>query len=208
MNIFLIYERGFDCNIKVFLYDACLLKYNKKTCKLIFKTFPGRVAVEYFDPSTEVQKKKYAFKCHRIKESNGVELIYPVNCIAFHNGYNTFATGGSDGYVNVWDGFNKKRLCQFHRYPTHISSLAFSPDGASIAIASSFIYEQDRKDVPPDAIYIKTVTDQETKPKWMNFHENIPRVCSQNRSDSLKIKVLIVWQFPTPIYLTLFLSNY
>ena len=75
---------------------------------------PGRVAVEYLDPSPEVQKKKYAFKCHRIKE-DGMEKIYPVNAIAFHNIYNTFATGGSDGYVNIWDGFHKKRLCQFHR---------------------------------------------------------------------------------------------
>lgn len=76
--------------------------------------FIGRVAVEYLDPSPEVQKKKYAFKCHRIKE-NGVEMIYPVNAIAFHAQHNTFASGGSDGYVNIWDGFNKKRLCQFHR---------------------------------------------------------------------------------------------
>ena len=75
---------------------------------------PGRVAVEYLDPSPEIQKKKYAFKCHRIKE-DGMEKIYPVNAIAFHNIYNTFATGGSDGYVNIWDGFHKKRLCQFHR---------------------------------------------------------------------------------------------
>ena len=126
----------------------------------------GRVAVEYLDPSPEVQKKKYAFKCHRIKENNGVELIYPVNAIAFHNGYNTFATGGSDGYVYIWDSFNKKRLVQFHRYPTHISSLAFSPDGSTLAIASSYIYENDTKEeVPPDSIYIRSVTDQETKPK-------------------------------------------
>ena len=74
----------------------------------------GRVAVEYLDPSPEVQKKKYAFKCHRVKE-DGVEKIYPVNAISFHNGHHTFATGGSDGYVNIWDGFNKKRLCQFHK---------------------------------------------------------------------------------------------
>ena len=26
--------------------------------------------------------------------------------------YGTFATGGCDGYVNVWDGNNKKRLYQ------------------------------------------------------------------------------------------------
>lgn len=126
----------------------------------------GRVAVEYLDPSPEYQKKKYAFKCHRIKENNGVESIYPVNAIAFHSGYNTFATGGSDGYVYIWDSFNKKRLCQFHQYPTHISSLAFSPDGNTLAIAASYIYESDMKDtVPPDTIYIKSVTDQETKPK-------------------------------------------
>ncbi|KAK7486231.1 hypothetical protein BaRGS_00022554, partial [Batillaria attramentaria] len=79
----------------------------------VLSSIEGRVAVEYLDPSPEVQKKKYAFKCHRIKE-NGVENIYPVNAIAFHNLYNTFATGGSDGYVNIWDGFHKKRLCQFH----------------------------------------------------------------------------------------------
>ena len=50
--------------------------------------FTGRVAVEYFDPSPEVQKKKYAFKCHRIKE-NSVEMIYPVNAI----GKNKFRVG-------------------------------------------------------------------------------------------------------------------
>ncbi|GFR11360.1 mitotic checkpoint protein BUB3, partial [Trichonephila clavata] len=131
----------------------------------VVSSIEGRIAVEYMDPSPEAQKKKYAFKCHRIKEDNGVELIYPINCIAFHSGYNTFATGGSDGYVNVWDGFNKKRLCQFHRYPTHISALAFSPDGSLIAVASSFIYDSEPRDMPSDSISIRTVTDQETKPK-------------------------------------------
>ena len=50
----------------------------------VLSSIEGRVAVEYFDPSPEVQKKKYAFKCHRIKEE-GMELIYPVNAISFHN---------------------------------------------------------------------------------------------------------------------------
>ena len=130
------------------------------------------MAVEYLDPSAEAQKKKYAFKCHRMKE-NGIENIYPVNAISFHKDYNTFATGGSDGYVNIWDGYNKKRLCQFHRlenlnfpslprrfpslvvfissqhihslshrYPTSIASLAFAGDGSVLAIASSYMYEQ------------------------------------------------------------------
>ncbi len=62
----------------------------------VLSSIEGRVAVEYLDPSPEVQKRKYAFKCHRFKE-NGIEKIYPVNSISFHKEYNTFATGGSDG---------------------------------------------------------------------------------------------------------------
>lgn len=50
----------------------------------VLSSIEGRVAVEFFDPSPEIQKKKYAFKCHRIKEKD-IELIYPVNAIAFHN---------------------------------------------------------------------------------------------------------------------------
>ncbi len=34
----------------------------------------GRVAVEYLDPSPETQKKKYAFKCHRMKENGKRKL--------------------------------------------------------------------------------------------------------------------------------------
>ncbi len=33
----------------------------------VLSSIEGRVAVEYLDPSPEVQKKKYAFKCHRLK---------------------------------------------------------------------------------------------------------------------------------------------
>ncbi|XP_037282586.2 mitotic checkpoint protein Bub3 [Rhipicephalus microplus] len=132
----------------------------------VLSSIEGRVAVEYLDPSPEVQKKKYAFKCHRIKDSSGIEFIYPVNAIAFHNRYNTFATGGSDGHVNIWDGFNKKRLCQFHKYPSSVSALAFSHDGSLLAIGSSYLYEQGVLDSKPaDAVFVRRVTDQETKPK-------------------------------------------
>ena len=55
-----------------------------KSLGYVLSSIEGRVAVEYFDPSPEVQKKKYAFKCHRIKEE-GMENIYPVNAISFHN---------------------------------------------------------------------------------------------------------------------------
>ena len=59
-------------------------------------------------------------------------------------------------------------LCFFHnsRYPTSIGSLAFSADGALLAIASTYMYEQGEIDnKPEDAIFIRKVSDQETKPK-------------------------------------------
>jgi len=143
----------------------CLRCFPNKSGYVV-SSIEGRVAVEYLDPSAEAQKKKYAFKCHRMKE-NGIENIYPVNAISFHKDYNTFATGGSDGYVNIWDGYNKKRLCQFHRYPTSIASLAFAGDGSVLAIASSYMYEQDNppETIPEDAVFIRSVSDQETRPK-------------------------------------------
>jgi len=124
----------------------------------------GRVAVEYFDPAPEVQALKYAFKCHR-QTINKVDTVYPVNAIAFHPGYGTFATGGCDGYVSIWDGQNKKRLCQSHPYPTSIASLDFNCDGSLLAIASSYTFEEGEKDTAPDQIFIRTVTDFEVKPK-------------------------------------------
>jgi cell cycle arrest protein BUB3 len=131
----------------------------------VLSSIEGRVAVEFFDPSPEVQKTKYAFKCHRIKE-NGKETIYPVTAVSFHSVHNTFATGGCDGFVNVWDAFNRKRLAQFHRYPTSISSLSFNCDGSLLAIASSYMLEEGEKESPPrDTIFIRHVTDMETKPK-------------------------------------------
>ncbi|PIN19758.1 Mitotic spindle checkpoint protein BUB3, WD repeat superfamily [Handroanthus impetiginosus] len=72
----------------------------------------GRVAMDFFDLSEAGQSKKYAFKCHRRSEA-GKDIVYPVNAIALHPIYGTFATGGCDGYVNMWDGNNKKRLYQY-----------------------------------------------------------------------------------------------
>lgn len=42
----------------------------------VLSSIEGRVAVEYLDSNPEVQKKKYAFKCHRIKDGGKVSIIY------------------------------------------------------------------------------------------------------------------------------------
>ena len=128
----------------------------------------------------------YQVKFAKLSSTNRFICFYFSLC-SFHNSYNTFATGGSDGYVNVWDGFNKKRLCQFHPYPTSVASLCFSSDGrfnfesifpqtnltcvhfsgSALAIACSYLYEQEDKadTATENNIFVRFVTDQETKPK-------------------------------------------
>ncbi|WOH13959.1 hypothetical protein DCAR_0933472 [Daucus carota subsp. sativus] len=124
----------------------------------------GRVAMEFFDLSEAGQSKKYAFKCHRQSE-NGKDIVYSVNAIAFHPIHGTFATGGSDGFVNVWDGNNKKRLYQYAKYPSSISALSFSKDGGLLAVASSYTFDEGEKPHEPDSIFVRNVNEVEVKPK-------------------------------------------
>ncbi|KAG6762609.1 hypothetical protein POTOM_033122 [Populus tomentosa] len=107
---------------------------------------------------------RYAFKCHRKSEA-GRDIVYPVNAIAFHPVYGTFATGGCDGFVNIWDGNNKKRLYQYSKYPSSIAALSFSRDGSLLAVASSYTYEEGDKPHEPDAIFVRSVNEIEVKPK-------------------------------------------
>jgi len=170
------------CGRHVLLYDLRRMDtpLQKRLSNLKFQTrciraFPdntgyalssteGRVAIEYFDTAAEVQAKRYAFKCHRTSHA-GTQIVWPVNAMAFHPIWGTFATGGCDGFVNIWDGQNKKRLCQFHKYPASIASLAFNADGSYLAIASSYTFEEGEKDHAPDSIFIRTPSEAEVKPK-------------------------------------------
>ncbi|PVU92530.1 hypothetical protein BB561_003758 [Smittium simulii] len=126
------------------------------TTGLVYSSIEGRVAVEYFNEPA----KNYAFKCHRRKvtpsdqadypeldplsESN-IDLVFPVNALAFHPKHGTFVTGGSDGIVNLWDGNNKKRLKQYGPYTQGISALYFNSSGNKLAIASSYTFDQGDK---------------------------------------------------------------
>ncbi|KAI9261667.1 WD40-repeat-containing domain protein [Phascolomyces articulosus] len=126
----------------------------------------GRVALEFFDMSPETQARKYAFKSHR-HTINDTEVVYPVNALAFHPIYGTFASGGSDCVVSIWDGVNRKRIRQFPRYPDEISSLAFSHDGMKLAVASSYTFDEGERDHAPDGIFIKTLGENDCKPRTL-----------------------------------------
>jgi cell cycle arrest protein BUB3 len=145
-------------------YQTRCIRCNPRGDGYVLASIEGRVAVEYIDHSEAVQSQQYAFKCHR-KTQNGVETLYPVNAVAFHP-LGTFATGGCDQIVNVWDGFSKKRLAQYSKYPTSIASLDFNTDGSLLAIGSSYTYEQGEQDNSiPDEIFVRRVKQTDVTPK-------------------------------------------
>ncbi|KAL4868643.1 hypothetical protein BDV12DRAFT_196994 [Aspergillus spectabilis] len=126
----------------------------------------GRVAVEWFDPSAESQARKYAFKCHR-QASDTVDVVFPVNSLAFHPVHGTFASGGGDGVVALWDGIAKRRIRQYQKYPSSVAAVGFSSNGKYLAIAISPGYEDGRSDVVEGtvSIYVRELGETEAKGK-------------------------------------------
>ncbi|GAD94782.1 nuclear pore complex subunit, putative [Paecilomyces variotii No. 5] len=126
----------------------------------------GRVAVEWFDPSAESQARKYAFKCHR-QTQDDVDVVYPVNALAFHPVHGTFASGGGDGVVALWDGIAKRRIRQYQKYPASIAALSFSSNGKYLAIAVSPGFEDGKEDVPEGVvkIFVRELGENEAKGK-------------------------------------------
>jgi len=124
----------------------------------------GRCAIEYIDPE-ENGRSKYAFKCHRTKDSTG-EAVHPVNALSYHPVHGTFATGGSDGGVCVWDGYAKKRLWRLNPFDTSVSSLCFSADGTRLAIGVSYTFDQgDKSAIPAPELAVRQITESEVLPK-------------------------------------------
>lgn len=126
----------------------------------------GRVAVEWFDPSAESQARKYAFKCHR-QTVDEVDVVYPVNALAFHPVHGTFASGGGDGVVALWDGVAKRRIRQYQKYPASVAALAFTGDGKYLAVAISPGFEDGKDDVAEGTvrIFIRELGETEAKGK-------------------------------------------
>ena len=126
----------------------------------------GRVAVEWFDPSTESQSRKYAFKCHR-QPVDDVDVVYPVNAIAFHPIHGTFATGGGDGVVAIWDALAKRRIRIYPKQASSVAAISFSSDGKYLATAVSPGFEDGRDEIVEGTvgILIRELGENEAKKK-------------------------------------------
>ncbi|KAI1007919.1 hypothetical protein K3495_g296 [Podosphaera aphanis] len=130
----------------------------------------GRVAVEWFDPSADSQARKYAFKCHRQPDpdGDGSDIVYPVHALTFHPIHGSFASGGGDGIVALWDAEAKRRIRQYQKYPASIAALSFSCDGNYLAIGVCPGFENGQEDYCGEGathIFIRELGVNEAKGK-------------------------------------------
>lgn len=89
----------------------------------MLSSIEGRVAVEYLDTDPEIQKKKYAFKCHRIKE-NDIEHIYPVNAVrlVYYRFFNIFML--KLFFKIIFITYNFSNIAVFIKYIIHLLLVA------------------------------------------------------------------------------------
>ncbi|KAI0415481.1 WD40-repeat-containing domain protein [Xylaria grammica] len=132
----------------------------------------GRVAVEFFDASAESQARKYAFKCHRQNQPSPdgapTDVVYPVNALAFHPAYGTFASGGGDATVALWDADAKRRMKVYQKFPDSVAALAFSADGRYLAVAVCPGFETGMEDYSGEGrtkILVRVLGENEALPK-------------------------------------------
>lgn len=135
----------------------------------------GRVGVEWFD--TEEQAKAYAFKCHRRtqtamvkkeseeggeadgdeEEEEEIDVVYPVNAICFNPIHGTFATGGGDGVVVLWDAQTRRRIRQYPDLGASVAAMDFSADGRYLAVGVSPGFEDGTEDASPDTSLVRVI---------------------------------------------------
>ncbi|KAI9668034.1 MAG: hypothetical protein M1821_000854 [Bathelium mastoideum] len=132
----------------------------------------GRIAVEMFDASEAAQARKYAFKCHRQPghdpaTGEEVDVVYPVNALAFHPVEGTMASGGGEGYVMLWDTVGKRRVRAYQKLPASVAALAFNREGNMLAIAVSPGFEDAKEQEESGVVklFVRELSETEAKPK-------------------------------------------
>ncbi|KAI1660899.1 mitotic checkpoint protein BUB3 [Daldinia decipiens] len=133
----------------------------------------GRVAVEWFDASAESQARKYAFKCHRTAhpqaDGGSTDVVYPVNSLAFHPVHgSTFASGGGDATVALWDAEAKRRMKVYQKFADSVAALAFSSDGRYLAVGVCPGFETGMEDYSGEGrtkIFVRELGENEALPK-------------------------------------------
>src|ERR1700743_3072765 len=72
----------------------------------------------------------------------------------------TFASGGSDGIVSIWDYKLKKRLRQYAKFHAAVTSVSFNSNGTKMAVGVGYLHENGHGEKgSKSSIIIKTIDD-------------------------------------------------
>ncbi|MCP9264536.1 Mitotic checkpoint protein BUB3 [Dirofilaria immitis] len=136
----------------------------------VVASIEGRVAVEYFDMSPEVQRNKYAFKCHREKDESGGMLQF-VDMDKIFVSVSQKWSSLSSLMTLMWkineNILNFARNAIFRFGCTCIMSVSFNATGTQLAIAASYMNElKERPNPEPEStVVVRKITDVEARPK-------------------------------------------
>jgi hypothetical protein len=76
------------------------------------------------------------------------------------NSSGTFASGGSDGIVSIWDYKLKKRLRQYAKFHAAVTSVSFSGTGSKMAVGVGYLHEDGHGEKgSKSSIIIKSIDD-------------------------------------------------
>lgn len=126
----------------------------------------GRVSLEFFDPSPDIQANRFAFKCHRQKlKESGEEEAYPVNALKFQRTPGRLFTAGSDGHLCLWNWHKRKRTKQYPTFGAPVVCVDSNHNDSRVAVATSddsYLLQQDlllAKPAKSSKIFVHTPTD-------------------------------------------------
>ncbi|KAJ3003101.1 hypothetical protein HKX48_001951 [Thoreauomyces humboldtii] len=141
---------------------ACIRTTDPSQMGFCLGTIEGRIQIQYID-DTKTPPRSFSFKCHRQEKD-----VYAVNQITFHPTYGTFASCGSDGVINFWDGSSKQRLKSFANVGGPVTASAFNGDGSIFAYAIGYDWSKGHEHAKPGSklqICLKGVDPSDIKPK-------------------------------------------
>ena len=104
--------------------------------KCIIGRIDGNINVESF-----YDNSSYSFKAHK-EETEDQDIKYPVNAVSISK--KIFTTGGSDGYVYIWDIIKKKKIFKSKLFNQPISTISISDE--YLTVASSYMEEDLKTD--------------------------------------------------------------
>jgi cell cycle arrest protein BUB3 len=119
----------------------------------------GRIAIEYLGDLRR-QAQRFSFSTTRHDSSQSVTL-FPVNALCFHPATGVLTSGSCSGNIAFWDLTRKRKLAELQSpFGVAVAGLDYSGDGALLAAAFAYTWDQGEVEHPPDRLLLHEPSEQ------------------------------------------------